>query len=946
MTRKIKNISDNPIEAILHDKEETNDNDGLSYFFCCKCNKKRMNLETNILEITISKIGALLGLAFGEAGSEIIAKNMKASTEGDINPMIEGKKVVAIFGFCDIRNFTDTTEELQEDVMIFVNRIGEIVHEITNECCGSANKNIGDAFLLVWKFDEKYVKIIKNANKEARNANMMSNDNNIINNNLNFNNTYLSNNTSNMQNPYLRMNSVSVNTNNRTNKSSVFHNNMNNLASSNNILALNNLHNNNYVYRGSTNTNSYNNPSNKNIRNFSANNRGSIINNNANKIFNVPNNKNFQTSNNRLSTNELNAYNNTSNNNIANSGDFNIRRSQLIHSSMQPKFKEILQLNNNQLNMLNKKAPLNPIILNDPNSKTTITNNVNIIPLSKDKNKATINHSTTPNNLNNLLHPNKLLDFIPGHNQSNINNAANSNTINNFINDELNAENMSKQFKDNSINYNNQPHTSNNYQNFINNNFNYYIYKTGDTDKETDSYKHPNSKEKKLFPYNINQMIPNQFNQPNFINQSQNNQIIQRNRERASSFLNPNNNQLIPRSSLLDGNKSSNMTASNNELNTKANNLSYNNMNASYMDNSQLNASVRKNKFNASPNKNKITARQTTLKNNYIEMKSFMNDGNFANSRSQYNYNISNNKNKKNSNFFAELPTDDIVLDNCPEINQIVDLALICFAKIIIRVHTSYVLDFYRKHEKLNKRIPNFCVKMGFGLHLGWAIEGAIGSHFKIDASYLSPHVNQAGKLEEGTKHYGVMMILSEEFVSYLSQKARDSLRIIDCLRDPKDGKNYYLYTLDICLDGLKIETSEQDDENPNSKYLRKKAEKRETLKAIYQNNKTTFWQTYVEDSSFKAARTKYTSRFYEKYNKGIEEYKKGNFKQARMHFIDAECEFNGEKNRETLMKDEEFNVENLNLIKDGPIKAFMTYIYSVRDKKPFDWNGFKLSDE
>jgi class 3 adenylate cyclase len=41
---------------------------------------------------------------------------------------------------------------------------------------------------------------------------------------------------------------------------------------------------------------------------------------------------------------------------------------------------------------------------------------------------------------------------------------------------------------------------------------------------------------------------------------------------------------------------------------------------------------------------------------------------------------------------------------------------------------------------------------MGFGLHVGWAIEGAIGSFFKIDASYLSPNVNIASKLEGATK--------------------------------------------------------------------------------------------------------------------------------------------------------------------------------------------------
>ena len=31
---------------------------------------------------------------------------------GDVNPMIPGNKVIAIFGFCDIRNFTDATEVL------------------------------------------------------------------------------------------------------------------------------------------------------------------------------------------------------------------------------------------------------------------------------------------------------------------------------------------------------------------------------------------------------------------------------------------------------------------------------------------------------------------------------------------------------------------------------------------------------------------------------------------------------------------------------------------------------------------------------------------------------------------------------------------------------------------------------------------------------------------
>jgi hypothetical protein len=67
-------------------------------------------LETAILEQAITKISHLLALGFGEAGSAIIAQNM--SSGGDLNPMMPGQRIHAIFGFCDIRNFTDSTEVL------------------------------------------------------------------------------------------------------------------------------------------------------------------------------------------------------------------------------------------------------------------------------------------------------------------------------------------------------------------------------------------------------------------------------------------------------------------------------------------------------------------------------------------------------------------------------------------------------------------------------------------------------------------------------------------------------------------------------------------------------------------------------------------------------------------------------------------------------------------
>lgn len=98
------------------------------------------------------KIGALLAIGFGEAGSKIITKNMRIG--GRIDPMIPGKKLMAIFGFCSIKNFADATEILQEKVMIFANEIAELVHIGCDSFHGAINKNLGDCFLLVWKFTE------------------------------------------------------------------------------------------------------------------------------------------------------------------------------------------------------------------------------------------------------------------------------------------------------------------------------------------------------------------------------------------------------------------------------------------------------------------------------------------------------------------------------------------------------------------------------------------------------------------------------------------------------------------------------------------------------------------------------------------------------------------------------------------------------------------------
>jgi len=80
-------------------------------------------------------------------------------------------------------------------------------------------------------------------------------------------------------------------------------------------------------------------------------------------------------------------------------------------------------------------------------------------------------------------------------------------------------------------------------------------------------------------------------------------------------------------------------------------------------------------------------------------------------------------------------------------------------------MRSSRKCDSYWDNEDLNARMPNYRVSLGFGLQIGWAIEGAIGSTFKIDASYLSPNVNMSNILEAATKEYGVPFLFTGEVV-------------------------------------------------------------------------------------------------------------------------------------------------------------------------------------
>ena len=88
-------------------------------------------------------------------------------------------------------------------------------------------------------------------------------------------------------------------------------------------------------------------------------------------------------------------------------------------------------------------------------------------------------------------------------------------------------------------------------------------------------------------------------------------------------------------------------------------------------------------------------------------------------------------------------------------------MSVFSFLKIIAKLNKFKHIRQYNHNKEMLARVPGWKVKMGFGLHQGWAIEGAIGSFFKIDASYLSPNVNMAARLEAATGQFKTLILIS-----------------------------------------------------------------------------------------------------------------------------------------------------------------------------------------
>lgn len=73
------------------------------------------------------------------------------NTDEFMDIMVGGTKIDMVFSVVRIKQFTETTESLQDEIIVFVNKIVKIIHDVGKHWDGEPAKNFGEKYLLVWK---------------------------------------------------------------------------------------------------------------------------------------------------------------------------------------------------------------------------------------------------------------------------------------------------------------------------------------------------------------------------------------------------------------------------------------------------------------------------------------------------------------------------------------------------------------------------------------------------------------------------------------------------------------------------------------------------------------------------------------------------------------------------------------------------------------------------
>jgi len=258
------------------------------------------------------------------------------------------------------------------------------------------------------------------------------------------------------------------------------------------------------------------------------------------------------------------------------------------------------------------------------------------------------------------------------------------------------------------------------------------------------------------------------------------------------------------------------------------------------------------------------------------------------------------------------------------------------------------------------------------------AIEGAVGSIQKVDATYLSPHVNMAARLETSSKQFGTPLLFSQALFDLLSPEVQDCCRRLDVVTVKGSEQPIGVFTYDCRQDQIfktrppvvprskSVAASKPDAARVTRKPSQKKIREGQVAPAkvaaesqrssvtdipksssniTHEHHSFDFYQNKADsdlefcqpdqdtaevmecDCDLVYLRRHVTAEFYDTHRKAVELYLQGDWSNARVGL---------ESCNEMMKKIDSF--EN----GDGPSLVLLNYMANRDWTAPKDWKGFR----
>eukprot|EP00929_Paragymnodinium_shiwhaense_P111661 TRINITY_DN79999_c0_g1_i1.p1 TRINITY_DN79999_c0_g1~~TRINITY_DN79999_c0_g1_i1.p1 ORF type:complete len:954 (+),score=225.53 TRINITY_DN79999_c0_g1_i1:36-2897(+) len=256
---------------------------------------------------------------------------------------------------------------------------------------------------------------------------------------------------------------------------------------------------------------------------------------------------------------------------------------------------------------------------------------------------------------------------------------------------------------------------------------------------------------------------------------------------------------------------------------------------------------------------------------------------------------------------------------------QLADMAMLSFVMSLISINKSATLAAYRTHPGLQQRLGRrLRVTMTFSLHYGWAIEGALGSQYKIDATYVSPNVSIAENVERAAEVYGTSLLCTEAFHSRLSTSMASRCRCVDrvVVRGSPEAMN--LFSLDLYYMSLTIEEPVTGIKFTTRQRYRAR-QHLETEKIFRLTDSFSAVQQLETQPDIVMMLTPYTTAFHEVFGMGYQNYVQGEWSTARC-LLSRTCTQLG--------------------FEDGPSAALLRFMQQYDFTAPQRWRGVHLLEE